>query len=299
MLSVRDVRVQIGTAEVLRGIDLFMGAGETVGLVGESGSGKSMLALAVVGLLPPTARATGSVRLDDRELLGAPDTVLCNVRGRDIGFVFQEPATALDPRRNIGAQVAEAALTHRVPRAAHRAEALLARVGLAGMQARYPHELSGGQRQRAMIASALVCGPSLLLADEPTTALDSITQARVLDLLAELAAERATALLLISHDFRVVARATKNAAVMYAGRIVETGETARLLTAPQHPYTAGLLAASAAGREPPVPIPGRMPSPRDIPPGCAYAARCLRADGLCRNDPALVDGVACHHPLSC
>ena len=299
MLAVRDLRVRIGTAAILRGVDLDVARGETLGLVGESGSGKSMLALAVMGLLPPTARAEGSARLDSTELLGATEATLCRVRGARIGMVFQEPATALDPRVAIGAQVAEAAVAHGVsrPEASARASRLLARVGLGGLPpGRYPHQMSGGQRQRAMVAGALVCAPDLLVADEPTTALDSVTQAGLLALLSELAAERAMAMLLISHDLAVVARATARVAVMYAGRIVETGATAALLAHPRHPYAEALRAASGTGAALPRPIPGAMPDPRHLPPGCAFAPRCPRADAACAVDPALVGGVACHHP---
>lgn len=295
MLRVRDLRVGIGALKILRGVDLDIARGETVGLVGEGGSGKSMLALAIMGLLPDAAHAEGSVRFEDAELLHADEPTLCRVRGARIAMVFQEPATALDPRVPIGRQVAEAARAHGVAAPAARARALLARVGLAGVSpGAYPHQMSGGQRQRAMIAGALVCEPPLLLADEPTTALDTITQAGVLELLAELAAERQMAMLLISHDLNVVARATARTAVMYAGRIVETATTP---VRPRHPYTAALLAASSVAAALPKPIPGAMPGPRDLPPGCAYAPRCPRADAACAVDPTLVDGVACHHPF--
>ena len=295
MLAVRGLRVGIGVAKVLRGVDLDIADGETVGLVGESGSGKSMLALAIMGLLPDAALVEGSVRFEGAELLDAGEAALCRVRGARIGMVFQEPATALDPRVPIGRQMAEAARAHGLVAPPD----LMARVGLADVPpSRYPHQISGGQRQRAMIAGALACQPPLLLADEPTTALDTITQAAVLALLAALAAERRMAVLLISHDLNVVARATARAAVMYAGRIVEVERTAVLLRRPRHPYTAALLGASSVAATLPRPIPGTMPGPRDIASGCAYAPRCLRADAACVVDPALVDGVACHHPLS-
>ena len=246
-LSVRALGVTLDGTAIVNDVDLEISAGEVTGLVGESGSGKSMTALALLGLLPQEARATGSVRLNGIELLGAPEAELRLVRGRRIGIVFQEPATALNPLMTIGDQVAEVLREH--DRISHadalsRAIAVLERVGLGGASAapgRYPHELSGGQRQRVAIAIAIAARPALLVADEPTTALDVTTQAQVLALLARLAAEDGMATLLISHDLAVVASTARRIAIMHRGRIVEQGDVGRVLGTPTHRYTQDLV----------------------------------------------------------
>ncbi len=247
LLSVRGLGVAIGERPVLADLVLEVDAGEVLGLIGESGSGKSLTALALAGLLPEGARASGSVVFEGAELVGADEAALCGVRGRGIGLVFQEPATALNPLMTIGDQVAETARIHggfSAAAARERAAATLERVGLPpqriGLE-RYPHELSGGQRQRVAIALAVALAPRLLIADEPTTALDVTTQAQILELLAELAARDRMALLLISHDLAVVASVARRLAILHAGRIVEQGATLAVLRAPAHDYTRALV----------------------------------------------------------
>ncbi len=259
-LALRDLSVAIRGTPVLRGLSLEVGRGEIVALTGESGSGKSMTALAVMGLLPAGATATGSVTLDGDGILNAPDAALCALRGRRLGMIFQEPMTALNPVRTIGAQVAEAIAIHdpRAPSRA-RAAALLARVGLDLPADRYPHELSGGQRQRVCLAMAIAMTPALLIADEPTTALDVTTQAQILALLRGLVAQTGMGLLLITHDLAVVAGLADRTVVMQAGQVVEAGPTAALLAAPAHPDTRRLLAAARhRTRLPPPPPPAPL-----------------------------------------
>ena len=254
LLSVRGLTLALGGREILAGVDLEIEAGTVTGLVGASGSGKSLAALAMMGLAPEGAATGGSVRLGGQELQGAPEADLCRIRGRDIAMIFQEPLAALDPLRTIGDQVAETLLIHRAaPRAEARARAarMLARVGLGPDQVppgRYPHELSGGQRQRVAIAMAVALRPRLLIADEPTTALDVVTQAGILRLLGGLVAAEGMALLLISHDLAVVAGMAGRVAVMEGGRIVEAGPARDLIARPAHPATQALV--SAAGHRP-------------------------------------------------
>jgi peptide/nickel transport system ATP-binding protein len=304
MLEVDNLGVAIGGVPILRDVDFVLGRGETLGLVGESGSGKSMTALAVMGLLPERAVASGAVRLDGIDLLRADERALCGVRGRRIGMVFQEPMTALNPLRSIGGQIAESLRLHlKLSRgeAAGRARALLDRVGLPGPRFSpdlYPHQLSGGQRQRVMIAIALSCDPELLIADEPTTALDVTIQAQILALLAEIVAERRMALLLITHDLGVVGETVRRVMVMYAGRVVERGATDAVFAGRRHPYTRGLFAASPherRGRGRLAAIPGQVPEPLAMPPGCAFAPRCPLAQLDCTLAVPRGD-VACLHP---
>ena len=285
---------------ILRDIAFTLSRGETLGIVGESGSGKSLLALAVIGLPPRGAVLSGEIRLEGEDLLQMPEAALCRIRGRRIAMVFQEPATALNPAMRIGDQIAEGLLRHGgVGRQAARAEALrlLDRVRIAEPGRRidaYPHELSGGQRQRVAIAIAIAPKPDLLLADEPTTALDVTVQAEILAILAELVAETGMALVLVSHDLGVVARATRRLMVIHAGTRVEAGETAEVLGRPLGPYTAGLLAAMPKRPAGPrdrtkrlAAIPGAVPSFREPPPGCRFAPRCRFRIAACENgEPA-------------
>lgn len=293
MLEIEDLVVALPMTgqfvPVLAGVSLTLARGDSAGLVGESGSGKSMTALAILGLLPPAARVSGRIMFDGQDLVTLGEAALCGIRGRRIGMVFQEPATALNPLLSIGAQVREPLRWHfGLPRgeADARARALLDRVGLPPGRVppeRYPHQLSGGQRQRVGIAMALACGPELLIADEPTTALDVTVQAQVLDLLADLADERGMALLLITHDLGVVSQTVRRVLVMYAGRVVEQGPSATVFADMAHPYTRALFAASpreAGGR--PVAIPGTVPDPSHRPAGCAFVPRCPRAQADCR-----------------
>jgi len=275
LLEVKGLQMTIGDFPILRSIDLGVDGGEVLGVIGESGSGKSMTALSIMGLLPAGARASGSISLGGTELLSKSEREMCAVRGKDVGMVFQEPMTALDPLKTIGQQVAETIWVHG---AASRREALreadrvLERVGLPAdrfPRDRYPHELSGGQRQRVVIASAIALKPKLLIADEPTTALDVTTQARILELLKRLVDEDGMAMVLITHDLAVVAGIADDVAVMRHGEVVEAGPTAEVFRTPRHPYTRQLFAASSH-------VPRRDPSLPGGPP-------VLVVDGLVRD----------------
>ena len=291
LIELVGLRVAFDGVFVLHGIDLAIARGEAVGMVGESGSGKSVTWLGALGLLPPNrAQVLGSARLGGQELVGAAPNELAEVRGGRIGLIFQDPVSALNPVHRVGAQIAEAAIRHRaLSAAAARAEArrLLDQVGIPDAGRRldsYPHELSGGQNQRAMIAMALAGQPDLLIADEPTTALDTTIQAQILDLLDTLRRETGMALVLISHDLSVVGEVCDRIVVMYAGRIVEEAPTAALLGSPAHPYTKGLLAAVPpllGPRHRLAAIPGDVAQPGKLPPGCAFAPRCSDAIDAC------------------
>jgi peptide/nickel transport system ATP-binding protein len=300
LLAVRDLRVRLNTArgpaDALRGVDLSIDRGSTLGLIGESGCGKSMTAMAIMGLLPPGAQLSGSIRLNGQELVGLADRSMCELRGNRIGMVFQEPMTALNPLHTVGDQIAEPLRMHRrMSRASARAEALrlLERVRLAQAAQRldaYPHQLSGGQRQRVTIAMALACGPDLLIADEPTTALDVTIQGEILDLINEIVEESGMALLMISHDLGVMARMVARLLVMYGGTVVESGPTGEVFSHLAHPYTRGLFAARPRlgasrvnGRKQRLAtIPGRVPELVDMPAGCPFADRCAWATDACR-----------------
>jgi oligopeptide/dipeptide ABC transporter ATP-binding protein len=303
LLEVSDLRVEFATRrgrlQAVRGLSYTLGAGETLGIVGESGSGKSVAALAVLGLLPPrTARITsGSVRFAGEELVGMSERRLRAIRGTGIALIFQDPLSSLNPVLTISRQITEQLEAHGKASgraAARKAVELLERVGLPDPERRarqYPHELSGGMRQRAMIAIALSCEPALLIADEPTTALDVTIQAQILELLAELRASLGMAVLLITHDLGVVAGVTDRVAVMYAGRIVESGATETLLAHPAHPYTAGLLGSIPRLDRPRqaalTPIPGAPPDLGAELHGCPFRPRCPRALDKCAADPPL------------
>ena len=318
LLEVTDLRVTLqtsrGPADALRGVSFSMARGDTVGLIGESGCGKSITALALMGLLPDGARVSGSIRLCGQELTTLDEAALCQLRGAKMGMVFQEPMTALNPLHTVGRQIAESLRLHkRVSAREARAEALrlLERVQLPQAAQRldaYPHQLSGGQRQRVVIAIALACGPDLLIADEPTTALDVTIQREVLDLIAELVAQDGMGLLLISHDLGVMAQTVKRLMVMYAGTVVESGATKDVFGRLAHPYTRGLFSARprlglARGTRLAT-IAGRVPELADMPAGCPFAERCPQAEAACREaDPprlAIAPGhaVRCLKPLS-
>jgi oligopeptide/dipeptide ABC transporter ATP-binding protein len=297
-----------GEFRAVDGVSLSLARGETLGLVGESGSGKTMTALSLLGLVPKPGRiVAGSVELAGEDLLAMPEAVLRARRGRGIAMVFQDPMTGLNPVRSIGSLLGESLRRHQGLRgqaARTRALAALEDVGIPSARARlnaYPHELSGGLRQRVMIALALINQPAVLVADEPTTALDATIQAQILDLLR--AHARARAMILITHDLGVAGELCDQIAVMYHGRIVEAGPSASLLASPRHPYTRGLLAAVPRfdpARPRLSPIPGSPPSPDAALAGCAFAPRCARADRHCLGVPALARGprgaVACWHP---
>ncbi len=284
------------------GVSLRVPRGKTIGLVGESGSGKSVTSLAIMGLLPRTANIVrGSIRLGADELIGASERTLRSVRGKRIGMIFQEPMTSLNPVFRIGDQVIEAVRAHRKvsrAQAAARAVELLGRVGIPApserMQA-YPHELSGGMRQRVMIAIALACDPELLIADEPTTALDVTIQAQILDLLSGLSRDLGMGILLITHDLGVVAEHAHEVYVMYAGKIVEHAETHALFERPYHPYTRGLLGSVPSYRDNlhktrlPT-IPGMVPDLAKLPSGCRFRERCSWAVAACAEaEPPLLE----------
>jgi peptide/nickel transport system ATP-binding protein len=290
LVTIRDLRVDFHGLPALRGIDLDVAAGEAVGLVGESGCGKSVTWLAALGLLPRTATVTGSVRLGGQEILGAAPATLDHVRGGRIAMIFQDPASALNPVKKVGVQVAEALRLHRGMNGGEADAEVLRlfdQVGIPDARRRvhiYPHEMSGGQNQRVMIAMALAGQPELLVADEPTTALDATIQAQILDLLRRLQQETGMALVLISHDLGVVAEMCRRVCVMYAGRIVEQAQSDTLFADPRHPYTRGLLAAlpdMVGPRRRLAAIPGGVPEPWNMPPGCAFAPRCAHASPDC------------------
>lgn len=304
LLQITDLSVQLhsvrGLAQPVQSFNLTLQRGETLGLIGESGSGKTLAMLALMGLLPRNAQASGSVRLNGHELLGLDEKAWCGVRGAQIGMVFQEPMTALNPLQRVGDAIVEGLrLHHGLDAANARQQAIdwLARVGIDRPEQRwrdYPHQFSGGQRQRIVLASALACRPSLLIADEPTTALDSTVQAQVLDLLQRLVAEEGMAMILISHDLALVARHVQRLCVLYAGSLLEQGSSQRLFAQATHPYTRALLAAKprlGQARGTPLPgLPGRLPDLYDLPPGCRFAARCPQVQDVCRSaEPPLLN----------
>ncbi|MGH7912180.1 MAG: ABC transporter ATP-binding protein [Candidatus Dormibacteraceae bacterium] len=311
LVDARDLHVKVGPAEAVRGVSLALTAGVRTGLIGESGSGKTLTALALMGLLPQGLTASGSVRFEGRELLGLGERERARLRGSAMGMIFQEPLTALDPLQRIGDAIAEPLRQHRGLKAAaarEQALQLLDRVQMPDAREKlraYPHQLSGGQRQRAMIAMAIACGPRLLIADEPTTALDVTVQAGILELLTRLVEDRGMSLLLITHDLAVVSETCGEVNVMYGGTLVETGSVDEVFSRPRHPYTVGLLDAippvdqPIAGRRLAA-IPGLVPGLGEFPDGCPFRNRCARADARCAELPTLQgDGhrVACWHPV--
>ncbi|MBV2143260.1 ABC transporter ATP-binding protein [Falsochrobactrum sp. TDYN1] len=328
LLEMADMSIQSSTgfqiADIVSGITLTLGRGERLGIVGESGSGKSITALAAMGLLPDRMRVRGTLRFDGENLMSMPEAQLCKMRGRRMAMIFQEPMTALNPIKSIGTQIAEGRRLHLGESRAdseRKARSLLDRVGLPAPRFNlglYPHQLSGGQRQRVMIAIAIACEPDLLIADEPTTALDVTVQAQILDLMDELVDETGTALMLITHDLGVVSEMTDRIAVMYAGRIVETGPTEAVFRRMAHPYTRGLFTASplitaqshnhSDRRQRLAAIPGVVPDPLARPPYCSFAGRCAFVQNDCRQaippldmldkNNGVVHRAACFHPRS-
>ena len=300
-----DVRFQVGAAEVsaVSDVSLQISEGEIFGLVGESGCGKTTLALALIGLLPGTADVRGAIRFQGRDLVGLPDDQMRELRGNRISMVFQDPMTSLDPCFSVGGQVAETIRAHRpIDRRAARDRALqlLNDVGIPEAERRYddpPHHLSGGMRQRVVIATALANEPELLLADEPTTALDVTIQSQVLDLLRDLRRTHHTTILLITHDLGVVAQLCDRVGVMYAGQLVEVAPVEEIFRAPRHPYTQALLAALPTGAQERGAlrvIDGRVPDLSDPPPGCRFAPRCPHRMTECDRVPPIAAEAADH-----
>jgi oligopeptide/dipeptide ABC transporter ATP-binding protein len=320
LLAVRDLAVTFatdrGTIHAVNGVSFEIGAGETLGIVGESGCGKSVTSLALMGILARSARVTsGSAMFGGRDLLTLPDSELRRIRGGEIGMIFQDPMTSLNPVLTIGLQIREALVAHfGLKRAAAEARAadLLYQVGIPNPRARlgdYPHQFSGGMRQRAMIAIALACEPKLLIADEPTTALDVTIQAQILDLLRSLVSERDAALILITHDLGVVAGMCERVHVMYSGTFVETGGADAIFAHPRHPYTLGLLQSvprlDVGRRQKLEPIQGQPRNMLSAPAWCPFAARCRYQLPRCIEELPLLapidDGeqqVACFNPVA-
>lgn len=320
VLEVRDLSVSFttegGTVSAVDRVSLELASGEIVGMVGESGCGKSVTAMSIAGLLPDSARVSGSVRLEGTELVGVREPVLRRVRGKEIAYIFQEPMTSLNPVLTVGRQIGEVLQVHeRMSKRAARARAveLLSLVGIPSAAKRvdnYPHQLSGGMRQRVMIAMAVACGPKVLVADEPTTALDVTVQAGILQVLRDLRDRLGTTILVITHDLGVIADIADRVVVMYAGRVVERAPVTDLFAHPYHRYTAGLLAASPtpgkhAGTERLQEIPGLVPVLSTQPDACTFADRCAAADSRCREAAPPLEAVgtavtdhlaACWHP---
>lgn len=322
VLEVRNLAVQFATergpVSAVEGVSLRVCHGETVALVGESGSGKSVTSLGIMGLLPANARVrSDAILLRDRRgqirpMRGQSEREMRRLRGYEIAMVFQDPMTSLNPLERVGAQIAEAITLHEaVSRrdALDRALGLLDRVGIPEPRKRlmaYPHQLSGGMRQRVMIAIALACGPGLLIADEPTTALDATIQIQILELIRELQRESGMGVLFVTHDLDVVAAIADRVVVMYAGQVIETGAVRDVLSMPQHPYTAGLLRSvpridgdHQAG-ERLVPLPGSVPDPLRMPRGCRFHPRCtLMQDGPCNGEPVAMRHAAPNGEVRC
>ncbi len=315
LLSVQDLTVTLatndGSARAVRDLSFTLEKGETLGIVGESGCGKSMAALALMGLLPSMSETTGRINLDGKNLLEKTEAEMCRIRGNRMAMIFQEPMTSLNPVHTIGHQIMEPLRLHKglSDDDAHKETIrLLDRVGIPNPKSRvdnYPHQLSGGQRQRVMIAIALSCKPHILIADEPTTALDVTIQDQILDLIQTLVREDGMALILISHDLGVISENTGKILVMYGGAAVETGRTDRIFEELVHPYTQGLFAAmprlGRARTKRLVTIPGTVPDLISLPAGCTFTDRCPLATEICRKTPPPVievkgqHFVACHH----
>ena len=296
LLRVEDLRVSFGsysgTVQAVRGVSFDLRRGETLAIVGESGSGKTIAAKSIMGILPDNARVEGgNATFEGQDLLSLSEKELRKVRGPKVSMVFQDPMTSLDPTMKVGPQIMESLKKHLgmgKSRARERALELLKLVGIPNPEARlkqYPHQFSGGMRQRVVIAIALACDPEILIADEPTTALDVTIQAQILDLLKDLQQRLGMSIILITHDLGVVANAAHRVAVMYSGKVVETGTVREIFHEPKHPYTWGLIASipqpSANREQELIPIPGSPPDPLDPPQGCPFVARCPHAMKVC------------------
>jgi peptide/nickel transport system ATP-binding protein len=313
VLSVEDLTVGFptddGIVQAVRGVSYQLRRGEAMGIVGESGSGKSVTSLAILGLLPPNAKITGSVKFDGREVLGGNDAEMSKFRGKQVAMIFQDPMTSLNPVYRIGFQIAETLHAHnKISKKAAEARAveLLAAVGIPHANERvhaYPHEMSGGMRQRAVIAIAMANDPEVIIADEPTTALDVTVQAQVLEALEAARAETGAALVLITHDLGVIAGHTDRVCVMYAGKLVETGTVDDIFYTPRMPYSLGLLGSlprvDQSARERLTPIVGSPPSLLNIPPGCPFTPRCPMAQDLCEREEPVLVAVGPDHAAAC
>ncbi|GGD27902.1 ABC transporter ATP-binding protein [Aureimonas glaciei] len=316
LLRLRNLSVTFATAsgpfKAVDGVDLSVDAGDVLGIVGESGSGKSVAMLGLMGLLPPSATVTADeMSFEGRDMLTMSDRDRRAIIGRDIAMIFQEPVASLNPCFNVGFQIGESLKTHLglgSSERKHRTIELLTKVGISEPERRmkaFPHQLSGGMSQRVMIAMAISCNPKLLIADEPTTALDVTIQAQILDLLLDLQKEKGMAMILITHDMGVIAETAQRVVVQYAGQQVERQAVAELFEAPHHPYTSALLDAipeRATGKRLPT-IPGVVPGQGDGPDGCLFNPRCPRADDVCRTvfpprQPPALGEALCHYPLN-
>ena len=313
MIELKNLSVNLGPFKAVREATLTINPGDRIGVVGESGCGKSMLALSIMGMAPDALKVSGSLSINGREMARASEADWRALRARTLSMIFQEPMAALNPLRRIGDTIMEPLLVHEKlsnSQAHNRALSLLRETGIRESEHRlrqYPHELSGGQRQRVLIALALACNPSLLIADEPTTALDANVALRITDLLVRLSQQRNMALLFISHDLAAVSRATRDILVMYGGDIVERGTTVEVLRHPNHPYTQGLISArptitQAAGkRRRLATIPGAVPPLNELPAGCRFSGRCSHELPHCAHTrpPRMETGAGgsacCHH----
>ena len=315
LLEIRDLRTEFRSGgsvfAAVDGVSFSLAEGETLGIVGESGCGKSVTSLSIMRLVPspPGRIASGEIRLQGRNLLDLPESAMRAVRGDTVSMIFQEPMTSLNPVQTVGEQIIEAIRLHRPVTAAEaraRALEMLKLVRIPSPETRvdeYPHQLSGGMRQRVMIAMALACNPKILIADEPTTALDVTIQAQILDLLRDLRERTGTAIVLITHDLGVVAELAHRVLVMYAGRIVEEAPVGALFADPQHPYTLGLLGSiprlGSDGDERLTAIEGVVPNPFALPAGCRFSPRCALADSRCRNEAPTLRELRPGHRAAC
>lgn len=309
LLDVRDLNIYFKSSPtpvpVVSGLNFNIRESEVFGLAGESGCGKSITALSIMGILPPNAFAKGEIFFRGEDLLRMDESAKRNLRGNELSMIFQEPMTSLNPVLTIGYQIGEVLMTHRgmsKKDALDRAAELLRSVKIPSPDIRvgeYPHQMSGGMRQRAMIAMAIACNPALLIADEPTTALDVTIQAQILELIQRLREEMKMSILLITHDLGVIAENASKVGIMYAGALVEIAESAEIFENPKHPYTIGLLNSIPKGKgRRLVPISGSVPRPEDFPPGCKYEARCSYAQKGCEEDPPLIE-VSKGHYVKC
>jgi oligopeptide/dipeptide ABC transporter ATP-binding protein len=317
LLDIRGLKTHFfsdeGVSPAVDGVDFRLRKGETLGIVGESGCGKSVTALSVMRLIPdpPGRIVAGEILLEGRNLLDLPIEQMRQIRGNRISMIFQEPMTSLNPVYTIGNQISEAIRLHQrlsAQDALDRSVEMLKLVGIPAPERRvgeYPHQLSGGMRQRAMIAMALSCNPSLLIADEPTTALDVTIQAQILDLMGDLKSELNTAIILITHDLGVIAESAARVVVMYAGKVVEEADVVRIFETPLHPYTIGLLQSIPRidqrnrRKERLKEIQGVVPMPSQLPPGCAFHPRCPQAMAQCSREAPALKGVADGHQVRC